>query len=123
MAYWIDPLGAMLLATYITWNWGNTAIENIKALVGLSATPEFLQKLTFLCFNHHSEVMKIDTVRFLTTVKTGTPHSDLTHRPLHTQRGLAHHHHAQLPPGGSTGLAGVCPHAQPGLSHPWGATS
>lgn len=65
VAYWIDPLGAMLLATYITWNWGNTAIENIKALVGLSATPEFLQKLTFLCFNHHSEVMKIDTVRVI----------------------------------------------------------
>jgi hypothetical protein len=69
--YWIDPLGAMLLATYITWNWGNTAIENIKALVGLSATPEFLQKLTFLCFNHHSEVMQIDTVRALFTDSGG----------------------------------------------------
>jgi len=64
--YWIDPLGAILLAGYIIWNWGNTAIENVKALVGLSASPEFLQKLTFLCYNHHSEVMKIDTVRAYT---------------------------------------------------------
>lgn len=31
-----------------------------------SASPEFLQKLTFLCYNHHSEVMKIDTVRAYT---------------------------------------------------------
>eukprot|EP00959_Pyramimonas_sp_CCMP1952_P066759 1393524-Pyramimonas_sp.AAC.2 len=32
-------------------------------MVGLSASPELLQKLTFMCYNHHSEVMKIDTVR------------------------------------------------------------
>eukprot|EP00238_Polyblepharides_amylifera_P013986 CAMPEP_0196575770 /NCGR_PEP_ID=MMETSP1081-20130531/5179_1 /TAXON_ID=36882 /ORGANISM="Pyramimonas amylifera, Strain CCMP720" /LENGTH=418 /DNA_ID=CAMNT_0041894173 /DNA_START=341 /DNA_END=1597 /DNA_ORIENTATION=+ len=66
IVYWIDPLGAMLLAAYLVYNWGNVALENVKALVGLSASPEFLQKLTFLCYNHHSDVMKIDTVRAYT---------------------------------------------------------
>jgi len=64
--YWIDPLGAILLATYLVWNWGNAALENVKNMVGLSASPELLQKLTFMCYNHHSEVMKIDTVRAYT---------------------------------------------------------
>mmetsp|Transcript_34207 Transcript_34207/g.74775 ORF Transcript_34207/g.74775 Transcript_34207/m.74775 type:complete len:432 (-) Transcript_34207:229-1524(-) len=64
--FWIDPLGAILLAAYIVWNWGNAAMENVKNMVGLSASPELLQKLTFMCYNHHSEVMKIDTVRAYT---------------------------------------------------------
>ena len=37
--YWFDPLGAMILAAYIVQNWSVTALENIKAMVGLSAPP------------------------------------------------------------------------------------
>ena len=37
LVYWIDPLGAILLAMYIIYNWADTAIGQIKAMVGVSA--------------------------------------------------------------------------------------
>ena len=64
--FWIDPLGAILLAMYIIYNWAETALENIKAMVGVSAPPEFLTQLTYLAWNHHSEIVCIDTVRAYT---------------------------------------------------------
>ena len=64
--YWIDPLGAILLATYIIHNWALTALENIKAMVGYSAPPEFLTQLTYLAWNHHPDIVCIDTVRAYT---------------------------------------------------------
>ena len=48
MYYWVDPLGAILLAAYIIVNWSQTALENIRAMVGMSAPPEFLTRLTYL---------------------------------------------------------------------------
>ena len=64
--FWIDPLGAIFLAMYIIYNWAETALENIKAMVGVSAPPEFLTQLTYLAWNHHSEIVCIDTVRAYT---------------------------------------------------------
>ena len=64
--FWIDPLGAILLAMYIIYNWSETALENIKAMVGVSAPPEFLTQLTYLAWNHHPEIVCIDTVRAYT---------------------------------------------------------
>lgn len=64
--FWIDPLGAMLLASYIIYNWSQTALENIKAMVGVSAPPAFLTQLTYLAWNHHPEIVCIDTVRAYT---------------------------------------------------------
>ena len=48
------------------YNWAETALENIKAMVGVSAPPEFLTQLTYLAWNHHSEIVCIDTVRAYT---------------------------------------------------------
>jgi hypothetical protein len=31
--------------------------------VGLSATPQYHQKLTYLCWNHDPRILQIDTVR------------------------------------------------------------
>lgn len=39
------------------------AREHILNLVGLSAPPELLQKLTYLAFYHDQRVHQIDTVR------------------------------------------------------------
>ena len=66
LVYWIDPLGAILLAMYIIYNWADTAIGQIKAMVGVSAPPEFLTQLTYLAWNHHPEIVCIDTVRAYT---------------------------------------------------------
>lgn len=65
-AWWIDPVGAILLALYTMKNWGAMVLEHVASLTGQSATPEFLQKLTYLCWNHHEAIIQIDTVRAYT---------------------------------------------------------
>jgi cation diffusion facilitator family transporter len=64
--YWVDPLGAILLAIYIVINWSQTAMENIRSMVGMSAPPEFLASLTYLAWNHHPDIVLIDTIRAYT---------------------------------------------------------
>ncbi|CAI6004004.1 unnamed protein product [Closterium sp. NIES-64] len=71
VAWWIDPVGAILvaryaLALYTMINWGRTVLENVNSLTGRSAPPEFLQKITYLCWNHHEAILAIDTVRAYT---------------------------------------------------------
>ncbi|KAL3675739.1 hypothetical protein R1sor_025687 [Riccia sorocarpa] len=61
--WWIDPVGAIFLALYTIINWGKTVLENAMSLVGQSAPPHLLQKLTYMAFNHHPAIQKIDTVR------------------------------------------------------------
>ncbi|CAI6007543.1 unnamed protein product [Closterium sp. NIES-65] len=65
-AWWIDPVGAIFLALYTMFNWGNTVRENVRSLTGRTAPPAFLQKLTYLCWNHHRAILAIDTVRAYT---------------------------------------------------------
>ncbi|KAL9389048.1 hypothetical protein Peur_017653 [Populus x canadensis] len=91
--WWIDPTGAiivkyvqMLCAIFvkIAWpfneliampidsvvyhhhKWARTVIENVWSLIGRTAPPEFLAKLTYLIWNHHKEIKHIDTVRAYT---------------------------------------------------------
>ncbi|CAI9290193.1 unnamed protein product [Lactuca saligna] len=63
--WWIDPLGAIILALYTIINWSGTVIENAVSLVGQSAPPEVLQKLTYLV-TRHPRVKRVDTVRAYT---------------------------------------------------------
>ncbi|CAN6301647.1 unnamed protein product [Urochloa humidicola] len=57
--WWIDPIGAIALAVYTVW-------ENAVSLVGESAPPEMLQKLTYLAIRHHPQIKRVDTVRAYT---------------------------------------------------------
>ncbi|KAL8217239.1 hypothetical protein R6Q57_024076 [Mikania cordata] len=63
--WWIDPVGAIILAVYTIVNWSGTVWENAVSLVGQSAPPEVLQKLTYLV-TRHPKVKRIDTVRAYT---------------------------------------------------------
>ncbi|KAA8534261.1 hypothetical protein F0562_031778 [Nyssa sinensis] len=63
---WMDPVGAIILALYTIRTWSLTVLENVNSLVGKSAAPEYLQKLTYLCWNHHKAIKHIDTVRAYT---------------------------------------------------------
>lgn len=63
--WWLDPAGAIALAIYTITNWSGTVIENAVSLVGQSAPPEFLQKLTYLVIRH-PRVKRVDTVRAYT---------------------------------------------------------
>ncbi|XP_057840484.2 metal tolerance protein 5 isoform X2 [Cryptomeria japonica] len=64
--WWIDPAGAIVLALYTIRTWSNTVLENVNSLVGKTASPDYLQKLTYLCWNHHKAIRHIDTVRAYT---------------------------------------------------------
>uniref|UniRef100_A0A0D9VLP4 Uncharacterized protein n=1 Tax=Leersia perrieri TaxID=77586 RepID=A0A0D9VLP4_9ORYZ len=61
--WWIDPVGAVLLAVYTIVNWSGTVYENAVTLVGQCAPPEMLQRLTYLAMKHDSRVKRVDTVR------------------------------------------------------------
>eukprot|EP00258_Populus_trichocarpa_P042189 XP_024458208.1 metal tolerance protein 4-like isoform X1 [Populus trichocarpa] len=63
--WWIDPAGAILLAVYTIINWSGTVVENAVSLVGQSAPPEFLQKLTYLVIRHPL-VQRIEMIRAYT---------------------------------------------------------
>ena len=54
------------LAIYTIRTWSVTVLENVNSLVGLSAAPEYLQKITYLCWNHDKAIRHIDTVRAYT---------------------------------------------------------
>ncbi|CAI9087987.1 OLC1v1022207C3 [Oldenlandia corymbosa var. corymbosa] len=64
--WWIDPTGAILIALYTMNTWARTVIENVWSLIGRTAPPDFLAKLTYLIWNHHQEIQHIDTVRAYT---------------------------------------------------------
>ena len=65
-AWWIDPTGAIVIALYTINTWTRTVLENVRTLIGRTAPPEFLAKLTYLIWNHHEEIKHIDTVRAYT---------------------------------------------------------
>ncbi|KAK6934745.1 Cation efflux protein, cytoplasmic domain [Dillenia turbinata] len=64
--WWIDPTGAIIIALYTICTWSKTVIENVWSLIGRTAPPEYLAKLTYLIWNHHEEIKHIDTVRAYT---------------------------------------------------------
>ncbi|KAI3496631.1 hypothetical protein L1887_39002 [Cichorium endivia] len=64
--WWIDPVGAILIAIYTISIWARTVTKNVWSLIGRTAPPDFLAKLTYLVWNHHEEIKHIDTVRAYT---------------------------------------------------------
>jgi divalent metal cation (Fe/Co/Zn/Cd) transporter len=53
----------MLLYIYIYIYW---FLLHVVSLVGQSAPPEVLQKLTYLVLRHHPQIKRVDTVRAYT---------------------------------------------------------
>ncbi|PKI65549.1 hypothetical protein CRG98_014049 [Punica granatum] len=64
--WWIDPTGAIVIAVYTIGTWAKTVVENVWLLIGRTAPPEFIAKLTYLTWNHHEQIRHIDTVRAYT---------------------------------------------------------
>ncbi|XP_010926043.1 metal tolerance protein 7-like [Elaeis guineensis] len=64
--WWIDPAGAILIAVYTMCTWARTVMDNVWSLIGKTAPPDFLTKLTYLIWNHHAEIKHIATVRAYT---------------------------------------------------------
>ncbi|KAF8408592.1 hypothetical protein HHK36_004655 [Tetracentron sinense] len=64
--WWIDPIGAILIALYTMGTWAKTVVENVWSLIGRTAPPDYLSMMTYLIWNHHEEIKNIDTVRAYT---------------------------------------------------------
>uniref|UniRef100_A0A0D6QWK0 Cation efflux protein transmembrane domain-containing protein n=1 Tax=Araucaria cunninghamii TaxID=56994 RepID=A0A0D6QWK0_ARACU len=60
-AWWVDHTGAILLSLYTMRLWCVKVLENVNSLVEQTAPPDYLQKLTHLCSNHHEDVRHVDT--------------------------------------------------------------
>jgi len=60
--WYLDPIGAMLIALLILFSWAANAFEQVWLLVGLSAPKEFIAKLIYMCMTHDERILKVDTV-------------------------------------------------------------
>lgn len=56
----------MQIALYTIVTWSKVVMQNVHSLIGKSAPPDYLAKLTYLIWNHHEEIKHIDTVRAYT---------------------------------------------------------
>ncbi|KAL5060351.1 hypothetical protein RYX36_031955, partial [Vicia faba] len=60
--FYLCAIRLLQLPIYTIRTWSMIVLENVNSLVGRSAAPEYLQKLTYLCWNHHKAIRHIDTV-------------------------------------------------------------
>ncbi|PMD36540.1 putative metal tolerance protein 3 [Hyaloscypha variabilis F] len=63
LKWWIDPMGAILLSCLISVIWLRTAFSEFLLLVGVTASVEIQQLITYVCLTHSPEIEGIDTVR------------------------------------------------------------
>ncbi|KAK5651355.1 hypothetical protein OQA88_12588 [Cercophora sp. LCS_1] len=63
LAWWVDPAGAIALSLGITVLWCRTAMAEFMLVVGIAASPEIHQIVTYISLTHSSAVTKLDTVR------------------------------------------------------------
>ncbi|OIW29569.1 hypothetical protein CONLIGDRAFT_333819 [Coniochaeta ligniaria NRRL 30616] len=63
LAWWLDPAGAILLSVVVSAIWLRTAFAEFMLLVGVSASVEIQQLITYVCLTHSPAIKQIDTVR------------------------------------------------------------
>lgn len=61
-AWFCDPIGCQVLSIYIVIRWTISGYEQMPALIGQSAPPEFLNQLNYLAGTHDPRILKIDTI-------------------------------------------------------------
>ncbi|KAI1079284.1 cation efflux family-domain-containing protein [Whalleya microplaca] len=63
LVWWIDPMGAIILSLLISGIWLRTALKEFLLLVGVVASVEMQQLITYVCLTHSAAIQGIDTVR------------------------------------------------------------
>jgi len=63
IAWWIDPMGAILLSVLISVLWLRTAYAEFQLLIGVTADTAFLRHVTYISMTHDDRVVQLDTVR------------------------------------------------------------
>lgn len=57
LAWWIDPMGAIILSALISFLWLKTAFAEFQLLVGISADTQMLQWITYICKSASSHLL------------------------------------------------------------------
>lgn len=63
LVWWIDPMGAIILSVFISCVWLRTAFAEFLLIVGVTASVETQQLITYVCVTHSDAIVGIDTVR------------------------------------------------------------
>ena len=63
LKWWIDPIGAIIISCLISVIWLHTAFSEFLLLVGVTASVETQQLITYVCLTHSPDIEGIDTVR------------------------------------------------------------
>ncbi|PSR79202.1 cation efflux family-domain-containing protein [Coniella lustricola] len=63
LAWWLDPMGSILISLIVSFNWLRTAFAEFLLLVGVAASVETQQLITYVCCTHSPAIKQIDTVR------------------------------------------------------------
>lgn len=63
LAWWIDPMGAIILSVVISVVWLRTAFNEFLLLVGVVCSVDTQQLITYVCLTHSDAIQGIDTVR------------------------------------------------------------
>ncbi|EFQ26128.1 cation efflux family protein [Colletotrichum graminicola] len=63
LKWYIDPVGAIVLSLVVSGIWLRTAIAEFMLLVGVTASVETQQLITYVCLTHSPAIQGIDTVR------------------------------------------------------------
>jgi cation diffusion facilitator family transporter len=63
LRWWIDDMGAIILSCTISAIWLHTAFSEFLLLVGVTASVETQQLITYVCLTHSPAIEGIDTVR------------------------------------------------------------
>ncbi|ROW09137.1 hypothetical protein VPNG_05671 [Cytospora leucostoma] len=63
LIWWLDPAGAILISVIISFIWLRTAFTEFLLLVGVVASVETQQLITYVCCTHSPAIRQIDTVR------------------------------------------------------------
>jgi divalent metal cation (Fe/Co/Zn/Cd) transporter len=62
LAWWVDPAGAMLIASVIIITWIITVKHEMLQLCGKGAPPAFIREVTFAAIRHSDAFLQIDSV-------------------------------------------------------------
>ncbi|KAK0388411.1 hypothetical protein NLU13_4655 [Sarocladium strictum] len=61
--WYLDPLGAIMIALLILGSWVTNAFEQVWLLVGKSAPRDYISKLVYLAMSHDTRIVKVETCR------------------------------------------------------------
>ncbi|KAF9414219.1 hypothetical protein BGZ76_004906 [Entomortierella beljakovae] len=59
--WWLDPAGAIVVSLIILRSWVWTAYEQVQLIIGKTADPTILKKLTYIALTHHRKILQVDT--------------------------------------------------------------